>query len=453
MVTCLGAGVYWVVFSGAQLGAVDASLLRAEGRLLASGIVPSGDGYRFRGSLATVEDSSAQGAAIDDLLIGPGNAVLDASPTAPAARNVLAAVTRVPNDPTARLDTVTVSGDSLRVLVRSVELPRGAGQATLILTRSLAGDDETLRRTAVFLIVAVATIALTTAVSSYWLAGRVLRPVRQIAGMARAMSERSLDQRITLDLPDDEIGNLATTFNGMLARLEAAFATLRRFTADAAHELRAPLAVVMTEVEVALKRDREVGEYRATLATVLAETERLSLVANELLTLARADAGALVPSLEPVEIPDLLDDLVDRWRAVASERGVEIATRLPDSGSVNVDVEMMRSLIDNLMSNAVRHAPVHGAVRVTADVQDGRWRFTVEDDGPGVPVDLRRRLFERFARAPTARDRDNGGAGLGLSICAVVARLHGGDIRLDPDPAHPARFIVTLRRDGGSATP
>lgn len=450
VVASLGGGVYWIAFSHAQLGVVDATLLRAQGRLLASGVVDDGSGYHFREPLAAVEDTTAGGAAIEDMLLGPGNTVLDASVPAPNVAAVTAVVAHAPTDRTAVTDTVSAGGASERALVRRIELPRGAGQATLVLTTPLATDDELLGRTAFFLIIAVAIISLTAAATSYWLAGRVLRPVRQIAGMARAMSERNLNQRITLQLPDDEIGDLASTFNGMLARLEAAFVTLRQFTADAAHELRAPLAVLTTEVEVALKRPRSSDAYQATLTTVRAETERLSLVANQLLTLALADAGALQPSLELIEVPDLVEDLADRWRTVASERDVTIATHLPPGGYVSVDVDMLRSLVDNLMSNAVRHARRGGVITVAATVDATAWTLLVEDDGGGVPTELRPRLFKRFARAASARNRETGGAGLGLSICAVIARLHGGHIALDDDPEHPARFVVTIPVDGGA---
>ena len=164
-------------YTNAQIGSVDASLLRAQGRLLASGIVVSSAGYRFAEPLASAEGIGTQGVAIEDALLGSGNVVLDASTPAPDVRALTALVASAPQDGTALLNTVTVDGAPERALARKVELPRGAGQATLVLTLSLAATDDTLQRTATFLIVAVATIALTAGFTGYWIAGRVLRPV------------------------------------------------------------------------------------------------------------------------------------------------------------------------------------------------------------------------------------------------------------------------------------
>ncbi len=155
------------------------------------------------------------------------------------------------------------------------------------------------------------------------------------------------------------------------------------------------------------------------------------------------DSGLEVP------IRYLLEDLVDRWQAVAADRGVDLVTSLPPSGDAMVDVEMVRRLVDNLVDNALRHVPVGGVVRVTAQVRDDLWTLAVDDSGPGVPGELHGRLFERFSRGDRSRARGTGGAGLGLALCAVIARLHGGDIRLDA--AHPSRFVVELPRSGASA--
>lgn len=445
-VSCIGAGLAWVLLTRADLSEVDATLLHAQGRLLAYGIVATAGGYGF-GQPVPESGYGGGSAVVEYLVLGSGDSVLLASDAGPTVPDLSAVTARVPSNHTAIVDTIASGGHSVRVLARSIDLPEGR-PATLVLSTSLAAYDSTVALTALYLGLAAAGITGLAAISSYWLAGRVLRPVHHITSIARGMSEHSLHQRITLDLPDDEIGELAATFNTMLSRLETAFVPLRRFTADAAHELRAPLAVLTTEVEVALAHEREPDEYRATLATVHSETQRLNDIANQLLTLARADAGALVPILEPVFISDLLEELVDRWQTVAAERRVRIATNLPNAGQVDVDVEMMRSLVDNLMSNALRHARSDGTVTVTAEVDTDTWTLMVEDDGPGVADAFRPILFERFARGEPARERGSGGAGLGLAICLVIAEAHGGHISLDDDPTHPARFRVRLSRTG-----
>jgi len=437
--------VYWAVFANVELGGIDSTLLRTQGRLLASGVVVVEGRLHFRDP-ATLGSATA-GATVTAAILADQGVAEDESVPPPSAA-VLQAATAAPGNGTALITTITTPGGPARIVARRLHLA-DAPPGVLVLSRSLASYDDTLRHTAVFLTVAVGLITLLAGLSAYWLSGRALRPVHEITALARGLSERTLDQRIQLDLPDDEIGELAATFNAMLARLETAFTTLRQFTADAAHELRTPLAVAMTQAEVALQRTRDAGEYRATLETVLAETQRLSTLADRLLTLARADAGALRPHLEAVELADLLEDLVDRWQTVAADRGVDLVTSLPPSGDAMVDVEMLRRLVDNLVDNALRHAPTGGMVRVTAQMRDDLWTLAVDDSGPGVPGELRGRLFERFTRGDRSRTRGTGGAGLGLALCAVIARLHGGDIRLDA--AHPSRFVVELPRSGASA--
>lgn len=442
VVAGVGAGVYWIVFSRVEMGGVDSTLLRAQGRLLAAGITSRGGGDFAFANTADLSTTSGDGASVTAALLGDDGRVLDSS--APAPPGVLDAANDAPRNGSALISTVSAPSQvDERVLVRRVQLP-GDGTGTLVLARTLGDYQDTLRNTAIFLAVAAGVITVLAGGSGYWLSGRVLRPVREISGLARGLSEHTLDQRITLDLPDDEIGDLAATFNAMLARLESAFTTLQRFTADAAHELRAPLAVVTTQVEVALQRARSAEAYQTTLGTVLAETQRLSGLADQLLTLARADAGALRPHLQSVDIADLLEDLVDRWQPVAHDRGVELVTNLPASGDAAVDVDMIRRLLDNLLDNALRHTPRGGEVSICAAVDNGMWTLGVEDTGPGIPEEMRARLFERFTRTDPSRTRESGGAGLGLSICTVIARLHGGEIRLDD--RHASRFVARLPR-------
>lgn len=432
--------MYWAVFGRVELGGIDSTLLRGQGRLLASGVVPR-DGVLHFQDPATLRTATAGSNVTAAILRSSGEVVDESVPAPPVA--VLQAAAAAPSDGSALITTVATPEGSSRLVARRVQLA-GTPPGILVLSASLAAYDDTLRNTALFLTVAAGMITVLAGLSAYWLSGRALRPVGEITALAGEMSERTLDQRIGLDLPDDEIGDLAATVNGMLARLETAFTTLRQFTADAAHELRTPLAVVMTQAEVALQRSRDASEYRATLEVVLAETRRLSTLADRLLTLARADAGALRPHLEVVELADVLEDFVDRWQPVAADRGVHLVTALPPSGDASVDLEMLRRLVDNLVDNALRHAPGGGVVRVTAQVDAATWTLAVEDSGAGVPAELRGRLFERFARADRSRTRGTGGAGLGLALCAVVADLHGGEIRLDP--VRPSRFVVELPR-------
>jgi signal transduction histidine kinase len=231
----------------------------------------------------------------------------------------------------------------------------------------------------------------------------------------------------------------------MLARLEASFDSLRRFTADAAHELRAPLTILRTEAEVALSRDRPAAEYRASIQALQYELERLSRTADQLLLLARADAGALAATPGQVDLTDLVEESADRWRAVAADRGVGVKADAPGEAVIAGDRDLLRRLLDNLIDNGVRHSPPGGTVVVAMTARPGGgWRVSVTDSGPGVEPGLRQVIFERFTRADPARQRETGGAGLGLALCAAIARAHHGSIRVESGPDGGARFVVDL---------
>jgi heavy metal sensor kinase len=292
--------------------------------------------------------------------------------------------------------------------------------------------------------VIVIVLVAVAGVAGYLLAGRALRPVHVIASTARELSEQSLHRRIELNLPADELGELVNTFNDMLARLEASFDSLRRFTADAAHELRAPLTILRTEAEVALSRERPAAEYRESIVSLLQELERLSRTAEQLLLLARADAGSLAGGHASVDLTDLVEETVDRWRAVAATRAITVSADAPGQAVIQGDNDLLRRMLDNLIDNAIRHAPDGGRVTVALADLGGTAELSVTDSGSGVDPALRETVFERFTRADPARQRETGGAGLGLALCAAIAQAHGGSIRLDAGAGAGARFVVRL---------
>jgi signal transduction histidine kinase len=234
------------------------------------------------------------------------------------------------------------------------------------------------------------------------------------------------------------------------AEAERSSASLQRFTADAAHELRAPLATVRAELEVALTRPRSAEDYRQALQTSLAELERLGTLADSLLLLARADSGTLLPQVASMDLADLLELHLDRWRSLALKQEVTLAGDIPDTGTMDGDPILLGRLVDNLIDNALRHAPPGGTVTLRGALEGAEWVVEVSDDGPGVDPDLIPVLFDRFTRSDRARSRGSGGAGLGLSLCRSIAEAHGGSITLAPG-ATGSRFVVRLPR-GRSAS-
>lgn len=435
----VGGVVFFVVFSQASLGTIDSGL-RGQAQILSSSLGLSGGSLVFKGG-PTLPSETPEGEPISALVLSADGATLDQAgqPIDPGLARTLAVQDRG-LDAQPVIDSRFIGAIHQRLLVQALDV---SGQnLTLVLSRSLEEYDKTIRLSIALIGATVGLLALAAAASAYRLAGRVLRPVRIITATARDLGENSLDRRITLDLPQDEIGMLATTFNEMLDRIEAAFAALRRFTADAAHELRSPLTALRAEVEVVMRRPRDNSDYRAALAVVLRETERLSGVTDQLLLLARADAGTLLPRREDVDVSDLLEEVGERWRSLASASDIAISVRAPGEGTIDADPVLLRRVLDNLLDNAIRHTPPAGWVSLTADRDGACWALAVEDSGPGVEPTVRPFLFERSH--PAADPHRSGSAGLGLSLCAAIATAHGGDIRLDGAEDGGARFVVTL---------
>jgi heavy metal sensor kinase len=440
-VAAIAATILWLAFANLEYRAIDTSL-QGQAQSLLSGLQDANGSLSLQGG-ESLPGETSEGIAVGVILEDAHGKVLDRSGAAPSAVAVAPAATAAMRTRTAVTTTVTDAGHTARVLAQPVDPGGGPVVGVLAVTRPVQELHETLFVLALLLAGSVALLVVVVSSLAWLLAGRALRPVRQIAATARDLSEHDLHRRITLDLPADELGELAATFNGMLARLDTAFTTLQDFTADAAHELRAPLALLRAELEVSLARARTPAEYEASQRIALAEVERLAALADQLLLLARADVGELQPTVEEVDIGDLVEETTERWRPLAGRRAIEVAAEVHDEGTLQADPRLLRRVLDNLFDNAVRHTPDGGTVRVAVERGD-MWNITVSDTGAGIPPDQRLRLFERFARGDAARARATGGAGLGLALCRAIADLHGGSITLDEDHGGGARFRLRL---------
>jgi two-component system, OmpR family, sensor kinase len=330
------------------------------------------------------------------------------------------------------LDVRDASGAGRRVYAAAQPLGDGPSrpQAAVIVSVATA-DLDTLIQRLLWALLAGSLLVIAIGGALAWaLVGRTLRPVRAMAAAARAIGDQDLHSRVTVSAPADEVGELKATFNEMLDRLERSFTTLRRFTADASHELRTPLTLMRTDVDFALTRERSPDEYQRVLGRLQRELEHLGHVSEQLLLLAQADAGSLTPMRVEVDVADLVEEVGARWRRFADERAIRLQVVAPESGTMNADPNLVGQVLDNLLDNALRHGPRPGRVQLLTEQLDGEWRFDVTDEGGGVPAELRDRIFERFTRADPARNRRTGGAGLGLSLSAAIARAHGGNLEL-----------------------
>jgi signal transduction histidine kinase len=284
------------------------------------------------------------------------------------------------------------------------------------------------------------------------LAGRVLSPIERISAVAREIQATNLSRRIGLAGPDDELKRLADTFDDMLTRLDAAFTAQRRFVADASHELRNPLAIIQTNIDVALADPEPSGERLRRAALVVRRASgRMSRVVDDLLALARSEAPSARRS--DVDLGRLVRDAREEFAAPAREHGVVLDAAAPDHVIVRGDAEALRRALANLLDNAVRVAPRDSHVRVAAGRVDGWAWLAVADAGPGIPGQDRALVFDRFHRVKGGGSRPEGGSGLGLAIVRQIAEAHGGQVRLFSEEGAGATFVVWLpiARDG--ATP
>jgi signal transduction histidine kinase len=266
--------------------------------------------------------------------------------------------------------------------------------------------------------------------------GRALAPVEAIRVEVDAISTNQLHRRVPDPPGDDEVARLAATMNRMLARLEAGQARRRRFVSDASHELRSPLATLRQYAEVALSHPG--GSTVEELAEVVLEEDvRLQRLVDALLLLARMDEGTLSVAADPVDLDDILFEEAKRLRASTK---LQIDRGRVSGGRVSGDKVQLARLVRNLTDNAARHA--RGIIALSLQERDRKLVLTIDDDGDGVPVPERRRVFERFVRLEEARDRDSGGSGLGLAIVAEIAAAHGAAVEVVDSPLGGARFEV-----------
>jgi two-component system OmpR family sensor kinase len=339
--------------------------------------------------------------------------------------------------------TQTWRGKPIRSVVYPLELVGAAHQVHLL---QVAAPTEPLRQTLARFSVLVVFLTLLGTLGAYGLGRKLaavaLRPTGEITGQAEAISEGTLSERITAHADVDEFTRLVTVLNGMLDRLDRAFQVQRQFTADASHELRAPLTVLKGDIDVTLKRERTASEYRDTLVRCREEVERLARLATDLLVLARTDAALPLEHVAEVELRGLINRVLERFQAAAAARNVQLVTNLEDA-SVRGDERLLDRIVSNLLDNAVKYNKPGGSVSVEL-VRGEAAVLTVRDEGPGIPPEHLPQLFVRFFRGDPARQRSVG-TGLGLAIAKSAAQAHGGRLEfLGNTPGAVFRLTLPL---------
>jgi signal transduction histidine kinase len=274
-------------------------------------------------------------------------------------------------------------------------------------------------------------------------AGRVLQPVGRITSVARDIQATDLSRRIELPGPDDELKQLADTFDAMLARLDAAFAAQRQFIADASHELRNPLAIIRTNVDVALADPHaDPEDLRHTIAVVRRASDRMARLVDDLLALARRQEPTL--EHEPVDLGAAVAEASDDFVVPAAARQIVLDRAIAPGVTVVGDRDALKRAVANLLENAVRLAPAGSRIRLATGSEGGSAWIAVADEGPGIAPEDQEHVFDRFWRADKARARADGGTGLGLAIVRQIAESHGGQIRLQSKLGVGSSFVIWL---------
>jgi heavy metal sensor kinase len=282
-----------------------------------------------------------------------------------------------------------------------------------------------------------------SAVGGWLLARRALRPVDRMSQSALRISAEDLSRRLERRGAEDEIDRLADTLNAMLARLQAAFGVMQRFTADAAHELRTPLTALRGGIEIALRAERSPDEYRRVLTSSIEEVDQLIRLAEDLLLLSRSTVG-LTATRQPVDVEPLCLEALELGVRLAKGKNVTVSMGVTAPAVVSGDASALRRALLNLVDNAVKYTPSGGSVTISLDKARDGVALVVEDTGIGIDPADARRIFEPFVRLDEGRSRDTGGSGLGLAIARSIVVAHGGTLEVDSRPGGGSRFTIRL---------
>jgi two-component system, OmpR family, sensor kinase len=337
------------------------------------------------------------------------------------------------------------SGELLRVTVRRSKGLDGA-DFYVRLGQSLAALERARKRLLLVLGIALPVALLLSSYGGLVLANQALRPVDRVTCVAEQIAAGDLTERVPIPAKMDELGRLATTFNYMISRLQAAFERQKQFTSDASHELRTPLAVLRGDIEIALRRERNAEEYQRTLASNLEEIVRLSRLVEDLLMLARADSGRVELRCELLDLGKLCADMVEYISPLAEQREQTLTYQAPtQTVTVNVDVQRIKQLLLNLLDNAIKYTEPKGTIRLSVTTEGQAAVLSVADTGRGIPPEDLPHIFERFfRRSAKTSDRSAPGSGLGLSIVKWIVEAHGGKIEVSSELGKGSVFTIKL---------
>jgi two-component system, OmpR family, sensor kinase len=337
--------------------------------------------------------------------------------------------------------SVTMNGANYRMVGRRV-VANGHAFVVLVLAAMapLEEDRRSLFRT---LSIGIAAALMVAGLGGLLIGKLALRPLAAMAEQAAALGERNLATRLVAPNARDELGQLASAFNGLLGRLSSMLSSQRQFMADASHQLRTPVSVLRTAADVTLRRaHRPEPDYREAITIVTEQAVRLTKLVDAMFVLSRAEAGGRILRPEPVYLDEIVAECARGLSVIAAERGVRVETTGDTDVAFVGDDDCLRQLFTNLLDNAVAHTRAGGLVTAHTHVTEPQISVRITDQGEGIPAADRERIFERFTRL----DRHRPGAGLGLPIARWMAEAHGGTLELDSSSSEGSVFVMTLPR-------
>ena len=334
------------------------------------------------------------------------------------------------------------NGELMLVAVRPVQID---GRTVLVEEGfSKAGITATLRAWMVALAWSLVLLIALTMMGGYFVAFRALRPVDVIIDAAERISSRNLSERLPVPKTRDELERLSTALNNMIRRLEESFQYTQRFLADASHELRTPLTILQAELEAMLGNTAGDPEQREVAASALEEVERLRNIVESLFALSRLDAGEAMNQTDLFDLGELVTSTADQMSLLALDKRISIRCEAPEPLIVQGDRARLKQVAVNLLDNAIKYTPEGGEIRVRTAARNGTAVLEVEDNGIGIPEGALPHLFERFYRVDKARSRQQGGAGLGLSIVKSICAAHSGRVEVESREGEGSSFRVEL---------
>ena len=331
--------------------------------------------------------------------------------------------------------------------------------------------EDALNNLFIILIITVPSALIAASLGGQFLANKALKPVDRITRAARMITYQNLNQRIEPSKVKDEISRLIETFNEMISRLDKSFYQMKQFSTDASHELKTPLTILKGEVEVALRKERTPQEYEEILQSNLEEINRMSHIVNDLLLLSKADSGDVRLNKEEVNLPEILGDIVDQVQILARSKNLQVETiNHQEETRILGDSLRIRELFLNLVENAIKYTEQGGSIQIRMEKETGHLptltsravksevtssapkeegeigiaKITISDTGIGIAREDQEKIFNRFYRVDKARSREQGGSGLGLSICKWIVEAHLGEITVESEPGKGSSFIVKL---------